>query len=137
MIGRKPPPLIKVGDELTSKWLNGVRNWAVQGAIVDVSAGLSLSEGPNGTTISLTSIGTGGGFWAKTDGVISARSGLTLGSGTVFLLDVSTTTITVTTDTLSVVNYSSTTGGIPTDTYVFVQNDGFGNWSITAVDCGN
>ncbi len=137
MIGRQPPGVLKSGDELTSKWLNAVRQAAVEGSIAHFGPGFTAQPTPNGWSIGMAVTGSSGGFWAKTNGPVSARSGLTLGSGTVFLLDVSTTTITVTTDTLSVVNYSSTTGGIPTGIYVFVQDDGFGNWSITAVDCGN
>lgn len=137
MIGKIPPQMLRAGDELTVGYLNDVRNWAVQGAIVDVGAGLSLVAGPNGLALGLAVNDTGGGFWAKTNGTITARSGTTLGSGSVFLLSVTTTTITVTSNTLTVVNYSSTTGGIATGTYVFVEDDGFGNWSITAVDCGN
>lgn len=137
MIGRQPPRALKSGDELTSKWLNDVRQAAVEGSIASLGPGLEGSPSPNGWLLRIKGIGASGGFWAKTDGTISARSGLTLGSGTVFLLDVSATTITVTTDTLPVVNYSSTTGGIASGVYVFVQDDGFGNQSITAVDCGN
>ncbi len=136
MIGRIPPPLIAPGDELTCKWLNAVRQAAVEGSISHLGPGLQGMPTPNGLALSLASTGGNGGFWAKTNGTITARSGTTLGSGSVFLLSVTTTTITVTSNTLGVVNYSSTSGGIATATYVFVQDDGFGNWSITAVDCG-
>lgn len=136
MIGKVSPQRIKPGDELTTKWLNSVRDAAIEGSIADLGPGLKGSPTPKGWSIGLARL-DGGGHWAKTDGTISARSGTTLGTGTVFLLDVSGTTITVTSDTEDVVNYSSTTGGIPTGTYVFVQDDGFGNMSITAVDCGN
>ncbi len=137
MIGRIPPPIIKPGDELTAKWLNDVRQAAVEGSIAELGPGFTAMPTPNGWSIGLNSTGGSGGFWAKTNGTITARSGTTLGTGTVFLLNVVGTAITVTTDTLSVVNYSSTTGGIPDAIYVFVQDDGFGNWSITSVDCGN
>ncbi len=136
MIGKIPPLRLKPGDELTTRWLNSVRDAAIEGSISDLGPGLTGSPTPNGWTIGVNER-SGGGFWAKTNGTISARSGTTLGAGSVFLLSVTTTTITVLTDTQAVVNYSSTTGGIPTGTYVFVQDDGFGNMSITAVDCGN
>ncbi len=137
MIGRTPPVRFKKGMELTAKWLDDVRQAAVEGSICSLGPGLQGSATPNGWVLGLASTGASSGFWAKTDGTISARSGTTLGTGSVFLLSVSGTTITVTGNSVNVVNYSSTTGGIPTATYVFVQNDGFGNLSITAVDCGN
>ncbi len=137
MIGKIPPKRLKPGDELICRWLNAVRDAAVEGSIAALGPGLIGSPTPTGWQVGLASSIRQNGFWAKTNGTISARSGTTLGSGSVFLLEVTSTTITVTSDTLDVVNYSSTTGGIPTDTYVFVQDDGFGNPSITAVDCGN
>ncbi len=137
MIGRIPPAVLKPGDELTCKWLNALRQVAVEGSIAQLGPGFNAQPTPNGWSIGIGSISGGGGFWAKTNGTISARSGTTLGTGSVFLLSVTTSTITVTSNTLDVVNYSSTTGGIATATYVFVQDDGFGNPSITAVDCGN
>ncbi len=137
MIGRTPPVRIRPGDELTCAWLNAVRNAAIEGSICDLGPGLKGSPTPNGWSIGLTRSGAGSGVWTKTNGAVSARSGLTLGTGSVFLLNVSTTTIEVTTITRDVVNYSSTTGGIPDATFVYVEDDGFGNLSITAVDCGN
>jgi hypothetical protein len=40
-------------------------------------------------------------------------------------------------DEYDVINFSTTTGGIPTDTLVWTQPDSDDNWYITAVDCGN
>ena len=63
------------------------------------------------------------GYLAVADGTITARVGTTLGSGMVFLTTIAGTAVTVLTDTANVLNFSSTTGGIPTGTYVWVEED--------------
>ncbi len=136
MIGTIPPVMLKPGDELTCKWLNDVRRAAVEGSIAHLGPGLVGSPTPNGWSLS-TDTGSGrSGFLAKTDGTITARSGTTLGGGNVFLTTISGTTITVTSTSIAVLNFSSTTGGIATATYVWVEEDDSGNLFITAVDCG-
>ncbi len=135
MIGRIPPQRLKIDDELLLKWLNDVRDWAVQGSIMDVGAGLSGSPTPNGWSIGLGAGIGRAGFLAKTNGTITARSGTTAGTGSVFLTTFSAPTITVTANTLTVYNFSSTTGGIATATFVWVEQDDAGNYWITAVDC--
>ncbi len=140
MIGRTPPVKFKKGMELTAKWLADVRNAAVEGSICSLGPGLMGSATPNGWAIGLSNPGRGrAGFLAKTDGTISARVTTTLGTGTVFLttIDSSTGVITVESDTVDVFNFSSTTGGIATGAYVWVEQDDAGNYFITAVDCGN
>ncbi len=138
MTGKIPPPKLKPGDEITVAYLNALRDWAVQGSIMNVGAGLSGTGTPNGWNIGLSDNLPGrSGFLAKTNGTITARSGTTLGTGSVFLTTVSGSTITVLSDTATVANFSSTTGGIATATYVWVEEDDTGNLFITAVDCGN
>ncbi len=138
MIGKVPPKPLKPGDELVCKWLNEVREAAVSGGIAALGPGLKGSPTPTGWAINLANpLGQMPGFLAKTDGAITARSGTTLGGGDVFLTSISGTTITVETDTVDVLNFSSTTGGIPDATYVWVEQDADGNYFITSVDCGN
>ncbi len=138
MLGKLPPKRLKPGDELTVAYMNELRDWAVQGSIMDVGAGLSGTGTPNGWSIGLSDNLPGrAGFLAKTNGTITARSGTTLGTGSVFLTTISGSTITVTSETMTVSNFSSTTGGIATATYVWVEEDSVGNFFITAVDCGN
>lgn len=53
MIGKVPPPLLKVDDEILVKWLNEVRNWAVQGSIAHLGPGFQATPGANGWSIGL------------------------------------------------------------------------------------
>ncbi len=137
MIGRIPPRKFKKGMELTAKWLAEVRDAAVEGSICHLGSGLKGSPTPNGWSIGLANVGRGKPvFLAKTDGVITARSGTTLGSGLVFLTSISGTTITVSSDTMTVYNYGSTVGGIATATFVVCAYDENDIPLIISVDCG-
>ena len=143
MIRLAPPPLRK-GDELTLKWLNGIRQLAVEGQVdVGSCSGISASQGPNGIALGV-SVASESGTLAYTDGTITARSGTTPGTGTVYLVVYDGTVLQIQngtggnpTVTQAVLNFSSTTGGIPTGTYVWIEPDPGSNWFITAVDCGN
>ncbi len=138
MIGRIPPPLIKPGDELTSRWLNDVRRAAVEGSIASLGAGLEGSPSPNGWSISLKAPASGAsGSVVKTSSTITARSGTTVGSGTVDFYERVGSTLTATGLSDTVYSYSSTTGGIPSGTYGFAQRDRTGDWWLISVDCGN
>jgi len=78
----------------------------------------------------------GGQLPAKPDGTISARSGTTAGSGTVFLVDDSTPgTLTVTATTQAVYNYSATAGGIATGKYCWIAQSPNGSWYVISVEC--
>ncbi len=136
MIGKQAPRRLKAGDELIIDWLNALRDAAVEGSISHLGPGISGSPTPNGWSIGVSEVSSRAGFLAKTNGTISARSGTALGTGSVFLTTISGSTITVTSNTQTVFNFSSTSGGIATATYVWVEEDDAGNYFITAVDCG-
>ncbi len=128
---------IRIGDELTMAWLNALRDTVLQNQItLGANCGLAMTQSPAGTALRVSS-GSNSKQLAVTDGAITARSGTTAGTGTVFLTTFDGTDITTTAETLDVFNFSSTTGGIATGTYVWVQQDDGGNYWITAVDCGN
>jgi hypothetical protein len=71
-----------------------------------------------------------------TDGTITARSGTTPGSGTVFTTTWNGSVLTTTTNTFTVYNISSTTGGIATGVYGVMVKIMGSYWLIT-LDCGN
>jgi hypothetical protein len=111
-----------------------------------VSAPLTLSNIAGGPLIGLAT--SGSAQIAVTNGTISAcvaNSGSCTGSGkwvagTGTVNPVSyngTCLVTNTSASISVLNFSTTTGGISTGTLVWIQQDPSGNWVITAVDCGN
>jgi len=104
------------------------------GAIADNTAGF-VAWDDDGVPWFL--LGSGGGqLLAKTDGTISARSGTTAGSGTVFLVDDSTPgTLTVTATTQGVYNYSATAGGIPDAKYCWIAQSPNGSWYVVSVEC--
>ena len=75
---------------------------------------------------------------AITNGTVTARVTTTPGSGAFNFVNLNGTTLTTdTSGTTACFNFSSTTGGIATGTYVWVEQDPAGNWWITSVDCGN
>jgi len=132
-----PRPL-RAGDELTLRFLNWVRDKCLRNTIkLGPNSGLSGIWGSDGTILRVATGEGGGAQLAITDGSISARSGTTPGSGTVFDVSYNGTVLVTATTTKTVGNFSSTTGGIPTGTYVWIEQDPQGAWWITAVDCGN
>ncbi len=138
---RRPPERLKPGDELVTKWLNDLRDIAVRGQIVSFGPGLSGLVTDQGTIIGLATRAADNSFLCVTNGTITActafsGSTCTAGSGSVFVCTASGTTITKTTTTLAVMNFSTTTGGIATGTNVWVTLGTVG-YFITAVNCGN
>ncbi len=127
---RVPPPRLRPGDELTTGWLNKIRDWCVRNTLQGVSAGLTAQQLDTGFTLgAIIPDGASGSVGVVQTGGISARVGSTYGSGNVL---VNTLGVNIT-----VKNFSSTTGGIAAGTYVFVQQDSAGTWWVTSVDCGN
>ncbi len=134
---------LKGGDELTTTWLNKLLS-LVKSCVIQPgsNSGLSLNRNDHGTFVRLGQPNVQAQL-AITSGTITARVGTTAGFGTVLLVDVSvasdgtTCTLTTTSVTETVFSYSSTTGGIPTDIYVWIEQDLTGNWFITSDDCGN
>lgn len=136
MAGKLPPVKLKPGDELTVAWLNAVRNIAVEGSIADLGAGLKGNPTPNGWAIGVAHNAAAGSV-CKTTSTITARSGTTVGSGTVDFYQRVGTTLTATGLSTTVYSYSSTTGGVASGQYGWAQQDEVGDWWLISVDCGN
>lgn len=128
----------KAGDGLTWTWLNKLVDLCQRNTInLGIGSGLIMVRTNAGTSLSVAP-GTLGAQLAITDGTITARSSVTPGTGTVFYVDYDGTSLnTDTTETVNVLNFSSTTGGIDSSVYVWITQDSSGNWWITSVDCGN
>ncbi len=77
-----------------------------------------------------------GAYIAVTSGTITARSGTTPGTGNVTPYGWDGTSLVTMGTTIPVYSISSTTGGIPTNTYCIVLKIFGAYWIITA-DCGN
>ncbi len=136
-------PKLRAGMELTNSWLNRLLGLARRAQVQPgVNCGLSVNSNDHGTWLRLAQPNVQAQL-AITTGTITARVGTTAGYGSVYLVDVSvaadgtTCTLTTTSVTETVFSYSSTTGGIPTDIYVWIEQDLTGNWFITSDDCGN
>ncbi len=144
-----PKPL-KPGDELTTEWLNGIRAAIKQATInLGVNSGLSMIQTEAGTFLRAGN-GQVFGQLAVTDGTVPAATvtgtgtstQMTEGVGNVFLLvwnDTAGAWIVdpMDADPYEVINFSTTTGGIATDTLVWIQRTASDDWFITAVDCAN
>ncbi len=91
---------------------------------------LSVMASPDINVISAAIVTTGG---------ITARSGTTPGTGNITFVyyDTDTQVLTQTGDSTTIYSISSTTGGVPQDTYVMVGKDVNGIWWLISVDCGN
>lgn len=129
------------GDELTWNWLNAILKMARGNRInLGPNSGLSMirSEGI-GTFLRVSSLSGVGQLAVVDSSGITARVTTTAGSGKVHpVSSTSAGALTVDTGTdIPVLNFSSTTGGIPLSTYVWIEQDAGGNWWITAVDCAN
>ena len=135
-----PPPEITPAVDLTCNWLNRLRSWVLGAGVLGLSPPLVGHQTPNGWVIGLASQQGATGLLCYTDGAITAATAFsggssTAGTGTVFICTTSAGEITVTTQTLSVLNYSPTTGGIATGTRVWVDQDQDGNYYIVSNAC--
>lgn len=126
-------------DDLTWKWLNWLLKQVKRNRIkLGLNSGLSMIQGEQGCSLWVSSQ-LSGQLAVVTSSGITARVTTAAGTGNVNPVS-STSGGTLTTDTstdIPVLNFSSTTGGIPSGTYVWISQDPGGNWFITAVDCGN
>ena len=130
-------PKVKPGDEITAQLFNALRQAIIETTIIPgLSVGIQVTQTNAGTMISVRSTQRYVGITTST---ITARSGTTPGSGTVELYLYSTPNddLEDTGQEVTVRSFSSTTGGIPTSTYCFVEDDLDNNFWITSVDCGN
>ena len=138
---RFPPPEIRPSDDLTCGWLNRLRSWLLGAGVLAIGPGLTGHQTPNGWIIGLASAaGASTGILCYTDGTITAATAFsgstsTAGTGTVFVCTTAAGVITKTSTTLSVLNYSPTTGGIATGTRVWVDQDIDGNYYIVSDAC--
>ena len=135
---RFPPPRLKPDDELLLKWLNAVRDLAVENQLAP-GPGIVLTPTPSGMAIGLADAADTGLEWVGVvqSGGISARSGTTPGSGSVKLYALVGGVLVDAGQTVTVYSISSTTGGILSGAYIMVAQDAFGNWWVESVDCGN
>jgi hypothetical protein len=125
------------GSELKWSFLNGLLKMCrTNRLIIGPNCGLQMIQSAGSGTALRVVFPPSGAQLAVADGTITARGGTTLGSGNVFAVSISGTTATVGTVDIPVVSFSSTAGGIPTGTYVWIQQDPGGTWVVTAVDCG-
>ncbi len=146
----KLPEPLQPGDELTTGWLNKLVLAIKRNTInLGVNSGLSMVQNEAGTFLR-TGNSPAYGCLAVTDGGVPAASvtgtgtstQMTEGVGLVFLLvwDETDEVWAVDpddADPYEVINFSTTTGGIPTNTLVWIQRTASDDWFITAVDCGN
>jgi hypothetical protein len=104
---------------------------------LSVTAPLEITPFAGGPQIRLSA--PAGRQLVYTDGTITARSGTTAGTGNVFLCSTAVAsgvcTITNTTNTLTVFNFSASTGGIPTGKYCWLDYDIYGTPFIVSAEC--
>lgn len=150
-------PLLKYGQagmELTWSWLNALLKQVLTNRInCGPNSGLSMVKIAGvGTFLRVSDPTAGAGQLAITDGTISACVKTTLattgcptsppswapGTGFVYFLNYNGTCwVQDDMQNYSVLNFSTTTGGIATGTLVWLSLDNGGNWVISAVDCAN
>ncbi len=135
---QKAPKQVKSGDPIRAEDWNLLVEMVCRNSIdVGSSFGLDIRQGPGGTVIGSVITPNSNGQLAITDGTITARSGTTPGTGTVFDVYYDGSVLVTDTTTKTVLSYSSTTGGIATGVYCWIVQDDDGNWWIISVDCGN
>ncbi len=133
------PPALKPGMELTAAWLNWVLKTCKENRIeLGEGSGLTMSQNENGTILRTAGSSSGQLQRAITNGAISARVGTSPGGGNVFLVSYNGTVYVTGVDSIPVLNYSSTTGGIATGVYCWIAEDPTSSeLEIISVDCGN
>jgi hypothetical protein len=128
---------VRPGDVITAKLLMEIANAPAPAAGIRGGGGI-LTRQTSGGQVQIAAKFTGL-FVGTASGTISARSGSTMGSGSIELQvkDPSSGNYVDTGIALTCDNLSSTTGGIPTGAWCagFFQDDG--TPLITTVDCGN
>ena len=139
------------GDELTWAWLNSILKMARGNRLnLGPNSGLSMlrDEGV-GTFLRLSQTSLSGqlGVAVSTISANAYNSGSCAGTspkkwapggGTVHFINYDGTCwVEDDTGDVDVLNFSTTTGGIPSGTLVWLSQDNGGNWVVTAVDCAN
>lgn len=133
------PERLKPGDELTTGWLNKLLSLARSCRInLGVNSGLAMVRNEHGTFLRVTARGSSGQL-AITTGTITARSGTTAGTGSVYPVATSISggacTLTTGATSMVVFNFSGTSGGIATGKYCWIDQDPYGTWFIVSVEC--
>jgi hypothetical protein len=133
------PKKLRPGDELTSGWLNHLLALARRALVQPgANSGLSVNQNDNGTWLRLSQPNVQAQL-AYTSSTITARSGTTAGTGTVYLVDVSvvsgTCTLSTTAVQITVYSFSGTTGGIASGKYCWIEQDVTGNYFLTSSEC--
>jgi hypothetical protein len=133
------PKKLRPGDELTTGWLNWLLR-LIHAARVELgsNSGLCLNRNDTGTWLRLAQPNVQAQA-ALTSSAITARSGTTAGTGTVYLVDVSVVggvcTLTTSSVQITVYSFSGTTGGIASGKYCWIEQDVTGNYFITSSEC--
>lgn len=129
---------VKPGDTISAGAWNELIDYINRsGLIVNQGSGLVAQETPDGTVLSLARGGQR--FLCVANGNITARSGTTPGTGSVFLVTLSGTTLATTTVSYAVYNPSSSTmsstHGIDSGQYCLIEEVPSGRWLVTPLEC--
>lgn len=132
------PKRVRPGDELTAVMWNQLIDYLEQSQLsIAQNGGLALQSGPKGRILSIPF--QSWWFLAVANGNISARSGTTLGTGSVFLVSVNNGVASVSTVSYPVLYASSKTmtsgHGIDDSMYCFVQEYPSGVLLVSPFDC--
>ena len=138
MIGKIPPPRIRAGDELTVKWLNAVRDTAVEGSILDLGAGLVGSPTPNGWAIGADVADTAGIYFCLTPssgtwGATGSWPTLTAGTFTADVYEAEGSTLTKIATSAAIFNWFPSTPANSKVTMLFL--DGTGSFVVGPQSC--
>lgn len=132
------PPTWKPGDSLKAEQLNAMASAikVLQG--VRGGPGVNVRRGAGGT-LQITGQQPVTSYLCVASGAITARSGTTPGTGTVTLCWLTGGVITSLSQMLTAYNASASTmtsgNGIDSGQYCWVQQDCFGTWWVTPLEC--
>ena len=129
---------VKPGDPITAQLLNDIANGRANASGIRATGGITARQTADG---SIQISGTFTGCFAGIVGSagITVRSSLTLGIGLVevYIKNPSTGSYVDSGLSLAVDSISSTTGGIPSGTWVACMFQDDGTPTLMSVDCGN
>ncbi len=134
------PETPQPNQPITAKWARQLQDLVVRNSL-DVSActGLDIHQTSGGTVIAVDESTLPKLTVGKVDGGgITARVGTTPGTGTVSFYQLNDSGVLEDSgDGDTVYSISSTTGGIPSGTYVMCEQDVNDDYWVVSVDCGN
>lgn len=128
---------IRPGDPITAQLLNDIANGRYAAGI-RATGGVTVRQTPGGQ-IQIAGHFTGCFVGVVNSGGLTARSGSTLGNGSVEIQvkNPATGNYVDSGMAMTVDSISSTTGGVPSGTWVVCQFQDDGTPTLTSVDCGN